>query len=168
VYLPGTFSKVVEILSDNKIDAVYSNLYFGDKELNITRKFLSHRPKKWFSLFHCFIPSATFFMKRKIVDNNIFINKNKNITMDKDYFARILYAGYKVKYVDDFFSIFRWHENNKSLDTKKIRNIRAREGFETFLEISKFKLPVNKVTTKIYFFLVNLFRIYRFVLKKMK
>jgi glycosyltransferase involved in cell wall biosynthesis len=127
VYLPDTFNKVADILSDDKIDAVYSNYYFGDKDLHITRKLISHKPIKWLSLFLCYIPSATFFFKRKIIEDGILIDESKHITMDKDFFARILYSGYNVKYINDFWAIFRWHENKKSLDTKEIKNIRIKK-----------------------------------------
>jgi glycosyltransferase involved in cell wall biosynthesis len=166
VYLPDTFNKVADILSDDKIDAVYSNLYFGDKELNITRKLISHKPIKWLSLFHCYIPSATFFFKRKIIDNGILIDKSKHITMDKDFFARILYGNYKIKYNRGFWAIFRWHENNKSLDTKEIKNIRYKEGLETLLKITGTKIPVNYFSIKIYTILVNLLLPFRYLLKK--
>lgn len=150
VYLSNTFQKVINILIDEKIDAVYSNLYFGDEKLNITRKLISHRPVKWLSLFHCFIPSATFFFKRKIIDSGIMIDKSKHITMDKDFFARILYSDYKLKYVNDFWAIFRWHENNKSLENKETLLVRLREGVELFNRFSIIKIPRNRFGYYIY------------------
>jgi len=146
VYLPNSFQKVIAILNDNKIDAVYSNLYFADEKLNITRKLIAHKPIKWLSLFHCFIPSATFFFKRKIIDDGIMIDKTKHITMDKDFFAKILFKGYKL--INDYFAIFRWHGDNKSIDNKEVRFIRLKEGLETFITLSKVTIPINKITIR--------------------
>lgn len=165
VYLPGTFYKVINELNNTEIDGVYSNIYFGDKKLNITRKLITHKPIKWLSLFHCFIPSTSFFFKRKIIDDGILIDKKIHITMDKDFLARILFADYKVKYIEDNFAIFRWHENNKSIDTKEIKSIRYREGLETFLSITKINLPINNMTIKAYSILSNILLIYRKYLK---
>jgi len=144
VYLPQTFKKVVAKLINSKYDGVYSNLYFGDEKLNITRKSLSHKPIKWLSLFHCFIPSATFFFKRKIIEAGILIDKTKHITMDKDFFASILYNDYNLKYVNDYFAIFRWHENNKSLYSQKTLSIRLIEGVELLNRFSMIKVPQNE------------------------
>lgn len=151
VYCKDTFTKVSKYFKKNKnIDGIYSNLYFADENLSIFRRLISHRTVKWLSLFHCFIPSATFFFNKRIIENNIFIDKNKHITMDKDFFARILYAGYKLKYVNDFFAIFRWHNGNKSLDTLEIKNIRYKEGLILLNTISELNIPINFITVNIY------------------
>lgn len=165
VYLKGTFEKVANLLTEEDIDAVYSNLYFGDEKLKITRNLKSHRPVKWLSLFHCFIPSATFFFKRIIIDNGISIDKTKHITMDKDFFARILYSGYKLRYANDYFAVFRWHENNKSLDNKETKYIRSKEGLETLLFITKLNLPSNALTIRAYSIISIILLIYRKYLK---
>lgn len=165
IYLPNTFNKVVHYLEDNKVDGVYSNLYFGDEKLNIIHKLKTHKPVKWLSLFHCFIPSATFFFKRKIIDNGIMIDKSKHITMDKDFFARILYNGYKLKYVNDFFAVFRWHGENKSIDTKKVKEIRFNEGLQLFNLLSKYKLPNDKFGLGLYVIMNYLLLVYRKFLK---
>lgn len=165
IYLPKTLQKVSNILKDEKIDGIYSNVYFSDERLNITRRLKSHKPVRWLSLFHCFIPSATFFFKRRIIDDGILIDKHKHITMDKDFFARILYAGYRLQYVDDCFSVFRWHTGNKSLDSKETREIRYREGFETLSHVKKLNLPLNIVSMKLYSFLMYAFIPYRKFLK---
>jgi len=154
VYLPNTFKKVVDILDNTEIDGVYSNIFFGDKNLYITRKLITHKPIKWLSIFHCFIPSASFFFKRKIIDDGILIDKNIFITMDKDFFARILFKGYKIRYVNDFWAIFRWHNGNKSIDTKDTKFIRYKEGFETLNKIYNLKLPSKFIFIKIYSFFV--------------
>jgi len=165
IYLPNTFGKVIPILEDSKIDGVYSNLYFGDEKLNITRELKTHRPVKWLSLFHCYIPSATFFFKRKIIDNGIFIDKSKYITMDKEFFAHILYSGFKMKYINDFFAKFRWHDANKSLDTPEVKKIRYMEGLKTFNRYYKFSLPENSFGVGLYKSAVMGLLLYRKFLK---
>jgi len=154
VYLPSTFEKVVNIFKNEEIDGVYSNIYFGDKNLNITRKYTTHKPIKWLSVFHCFIPSTSFFFRRKIIDDGILIDKKIHITMDKDFFARILFKGYKIIYVNDFWAIFRWHEGNKSLDTKETKFTRYREGFELFNKVYGLNLPINLISINMYSLLI--------------
>lgn len=165
IYIQGTLNKVVEYLKDPKIDAVYSNYYFVDSFLNIQKELCSHKPIKWLSLFHCYIPSTTFFFKRKILDNNIQIDKTLLIAMDKEFFANILFRGYRLCYINDFFAKFRWHSNNKSIDTKEIQCVRYKEGLITFNRYSKFKLPMNNFGVTLYKYLVLLLLIYRKILK---
>lgn len=165
IYVQLTFNKVAELLINSKIDAVYSNLYLGDEKLNITDKFISHIPIKWFSLFHCFIPSTTFFFKRKIIDRGVLIDKTKQITMDKDFFAAILYSGYRVKYVNDYFAIFRWHNANKSLDNVTNNKIRSQEGLNIYNKHALLRVDESDFFVNIYSLLIKILVVPRFFLR---
>lgn len=165
IYLLNTFEKVVLLLEDTKSDGVYSNLYLGDDKLNITGKYKSHKSVKWLSLFHCFIPSATFFFKRKIIDNGVTIDKIKQITMDKDFFASILYSGYRMKYVNDYFAIFRWHGANKSLDNIFNNHIRFREGLNIYNKNALIKVKETDIFINLYSLLIKIAVIPRFIFR---
>lgn len=149
-YLPGTFSIVVSKLSDDSIDAVYSNTRFVNTTGNIIREWITQNSSKWMSLFYCFVPSETFFFKRKILENGIFIDKHFDIAMDKEFVAHIYYSGYNIRKVNAFFAHFRWHENNKSTDDQPVRKIRFREGLKIFNRYSGFRFPQNKWGILIY------------------
>lgn len=165
IYLPGTFSKIVSLLEDDSVDAVYSNCYFVDKNLSIQKKLITHVPVKWLSLFHCFIPSTTFFFKRSVVESNIFIDKKFHIAMDKEFFAHILYENFKIVYADDFFAKFRWHETNKSNDTREVQQIRYREGLTILNRYAGFRLPDNQLGVLLYKYISNSLLLYRKSLK---
>ncbi|GHV47611.1 hypothetical protein FACS1894181_01400 [Bacteroidia bacterium] len=167
-YLPNIFDKVYNNLKSDSVDAIYSNCIFVDKQKNYKRNLLSHRPIRWLSLFHCYIPSTTFFFKRKIIDSGISIDKTFHIAMDKDFFANIFYSGYKVNYFDDFFAFFRWHDNNKSIDSIEVQKIRYSEGLRVLNKHFCVKIPINFFTTNLYKFHVKFFLIIRFFLKKMR
>ena len=92
-YLPETFSKVSKILANPIIDIVYANNLFCDAKGNITGRFKSHIPVKWLSIFYIFISSETIFFRKKIIDNNILIDKNFEICMDKEFMANLLFKG---------------------------------------------------------------------------
>jgi glycosyltransferase involved in cell wall biosynthesis len=144
-YLPNTFSIVSKVLSDEKVDAIYSNTRFVDTFGNITREMISPNSKKWASLFYCFIPSETFFFKREILRTGIFIDKHFHIAMDMEFFANLYYSGYRIQKVNAFFGHFRWHENNKSIETGLTKSIRIKESIEIFNRYSGFRLPMNKL-----------------------
>ena len=165
-YLENTFEKVATLFNnDEKLDAIYSNVHFIDKEGNFTNDLITHRAVKWLSLFHCYIPSTTFFFNREILDNGLRIKKELHISMDKDFFANILYSDYKVSFINDFFASFRWHESNKSLESPEIRSIRYKEGLDIYNTYSKFRLGTSAMSVALYASLNRMFLVVRKLLK---
>lgn len=164
-YLPGTFLKVADKLNDPKVDGVYSNVIFVDENKNFKKKLTTHRPIKWLSVLFCFIPSTTFFFKRKVIDKGIYIDKDFDIAMDKEFFAHILYSNFNLRFVNDYFACFRWHKKNKSLDTPRVKKSRKREGLIILNRYSSFKLPTNRLGILIYVLLMKVFSVYRKFLK---
>lgn len=167
MYLPETFVKVAKNLSKETIDAVYANYKFVDSVGNVTRELITQNSKKWMSLFYCFIPSTTFFFKRKIVDQGILIDKKFHIAMDKEFFAHIYDAGFNIQKIDSFFAHFRWHENNKSIDSNEVKQIRFKEGIQTFNRYSSFNLPVNTIGILCYKILMTYCGLYRTISRKL-
>jgi glycosyltransferase involved in cell wall biosynthesis len=162
-YTPGTFARVLKEFQNKDIDAIYSNVIFTEADGRIRSKLKLHKPVKWLSLFHCFIPSTTFFFRRSILDAGIFIDKKMHITMDKDFFANIFHKGYKMKYINDYFARFRWHDSNKSLDTPEIKKIRYNEGFIIFNRYAGKSMFIRNV--KIYELTLKALLVYRKFLK---
>jgi glycosyltransferase involved in cell wall biosynthesis len=168
LYLSNTFELVAEKLKYNNIDAVYSNYKFINSSGTVTRELITQHPRKWMSLFYCFIPSTTFFIKRKIIDQGIFIDKKFYIAMDKEFFAHIFYSGFKILKINSFFAHFRWHDNNKSIDTKAVKQIRFDEGLKIFNRYSGFYLPKNQVGMSMYKTGILFCQGYRFISKRLK
>lgn len=168
-YLPEAFKKASAVLASPSIDLVYANNLFCDAKGNITGKHKSHIPVKWLSVFHIFISSETIFFRKKIIDKNILIDKSFKICMDKEFMANLLFKGYKAKYINDEFAVFRYHDSNKSLDNKHTRKIRASEGVEIFNRYNKF-LPCklnreNKIHLRLYIWIRQLLLFYRAFLR---
>lgn len=150
LYLPGTFDIVSQELSNNKVDAIYAN--YRDIDLNgkITKEYVTQNSSKWMSLYICYIPSTTFFFRRKIVEQDIFIDKKFYITMDKEFFAQILYSGLNIQKANAFFAHFRWHDGNKSIPSKEIKNIRYLEGIKIANRYGKVHFPSNSLGIYLY------------------
>ena len=165
-YLEDTFNVVKNKLLNSSMDAVYGNYIFVNKEKEIIRKMIVQKPSKIMSRFICFIPSTTFFFKRKIIDRNILIDKNFYIAMDKEFFANLLSKNYKFEKIDKFLAKFRWHDTNKSIDTLKVKKFRYKEGLIIFNRYSKIKLPNNIIGIILYQIMLKINAIYRFVCRK--
>jgi glycosyltransferase involved in cell wall biosynthesis len=149
-YLPGTFSKVINLLSEKRVYGIYSDILFCDKEKNIIGKFRSHRPVKWLSLFHTFVCSESFFFKRKILDSGISIDENLKITMDKEFIANILFSKFKLKYSKDTYAVFRKHDQNKSLNSTATKVTNSNEGIAILNRYLKLSLPKNAISRGFY------------------
>jgi glycosyltransferase involved in cell wall biosynthesis len=165
-YTKNTFKHIKSKLINPEIDAVYGNYFFINKNNQITKKMIVSKPSKFLSKFICFIPSTTFFFKRKIIENNIFIDKDFYITMDKEFFANIFHRNYNIHKIDKFLAKFRWHDTNKSIDTFKIKKIRYEEGLIIYNRYSKIKLPKNIFGIFFYVLIQKITLIYNMVSKK--
>jgi len=165
-YLPDIFETISKELSDDKVDAIYGNSRYVDAIGNITSDQITQNSIKWMSLFKCFIPSETFFFKSQILKDNILIDKSFDIAMDMELFAHIYFSGYKIKRVNSFFGHFRWHTNNKSLNSKSVRSIQYAEGLNIYNRYSGFNLPENRLGIWIYQSLVLACGLYRRICRK--
>ena len=164
-YMPGTFHTVAKKMQDPEIAGVYSNVHFVDEQGNKRRDIISHRPSKWISLFLCFIQSTSFFYRREIVDNDILIDKHFDICMDKEFFSHILFKGYRLSYVDDFFASFRWHDTNKSLPSPAVKQKRMKEGLTIFNRYSGIQVGINALTLRLYELGIMTSKVFRLALR---
>ncbi len=150
LYVENAFHKVARTLATSDADGVYGNVFICDVNKNITKHLKSHKAFKFFSVFYTFIPSESLFIRRVVIENNIFVDKDFHITMDKEFIAHILHKNYKLKYIREALAFFRWHDCNKSLNTKEVKRTAAREGVVILNRYWNLKLPVNNFTTKLY------------------
>ena len=150
LYLPGTFEIVARELSNHKVDAIYSNYRDISSLGNITKEYITQNSSKCMSLWICYIPSTTFFFKRGIIDQGIIVDKDFHITMDKEFFAHIFYAGYNIQKANAFFAHFRWHDGNKSVPSKEIKNIRYIEGIKIANRYGKLQFSTNPIGVFLY------------------
>ncbi len=154
-YMKGSFEKINATFNNYPIDAIYSNVRFVNEQNQFIRNLKSHRPLKWLSLIYTFIQSTSFFFKKQIIDSNILIDTTLEYSMDKDFFTRLLYSGYKFKYVNDYFSSFRWHENNKTKPSKEREMYDLREGLYIINKITHWQLQESKNTAFLYKFAIR-------------
>ena len=150
-YLPGTFHQVNSTFQRlPKVDAIYGNIRFINKYGEHVRNLRSHRPLKWLSLFYTYIQSTAFFFRREIVEANHLLDQDLHYKMDKDFFARLLYSGYKFKYVNAYFASFRWHDSNKSNRTGEADRKSTLEGFRIFIRYAHLSWKPNPWNLRLY------------------
>jgi len=116
-YLPGCFIEVVNCFREKpSIDMLYGNYHWIDENDELMKK----RKELDFDLFMLkylhtlYIPSTATFLKKRIFQDNHFLDTSLNYAMDYDFFLRLALHGYNIKHIDTFLAEFRWHNNNKS------------------------------------------------------
>lgn len=162
-YLPGTFSRVNQEFSLTKADAIYADYCLVDTLSGNKKELITQNPSKWMSLFYCSVPSETLFFRRKIVSDGISIEKNFQISMDKEFVSHLFYSGYNFHRVNALFTHFRKHELNKSNNNKLVKSIKLKEGLEIFNRYSGFRLPENLAGFAVYKGFVNYCMLYRII-----
>lgn len=165
VYCEGTFAKVARIFEDPTVDGVYSNLLLVDRELQPIRIQYHHRPIPWFSVFYIHMPTATFFCRRKIFDDGHRLDTRFKVAMDKDFFSRIMLAGYRFRYVDDVFAKFRIHGGNLSMPGGVVSSRDYDESLLILRERLGLRFPEGKSGRILYGCLFAAARLFRLVLK---
>jgi glycosyltransferase involved in cell wall biosynthesis len=171
IYLPGTIYKIAEIFVKNQdVSVVYGDCYYIDEQDRIIRKYRSRDfdLKKLLTSCYCYIPSVSAFIKKKVFDNLEYpFDVNLHYCMDYDLFIRIAIAGFKFKYVPEFFAAFRRSKHNKTtlyikLMRKESFTISVKYGGGKYLS-----LHTNYMLAKMYLsipFLTNFARKIRYKL----
>jgi len=118
-YHKNIFYDVILSFND-KIDAIYGNYYFVDKEGKLIKKMYEMGINIGIlTYYRCYIPSTTFFFRREIIEAGILLNPNFHYSMDQEFFLRLLLKGKKIQHVNRFWASFRWHNHNKTLSTNR-------------------------------------------------
>ena len=129
-YVKDTFRKVLMYFNE------YSNLEFlyGDYAMRYDGNRLVSKPKISYDYDICLnaylmIPQPSSFWTRNIYDKVGGFNTNFNYCFDYDYFLKIGKALKNnkdgIKHVNDIWSLFRVHEDNKSLSGEHAKKFSA-------------------------------------------
>ncbi len=149
-YLPGSLEKVAAAFQHPGVDAIYSNVKFVNQQSKFIRNLNTHKPIRWMSLLYCYIQSTTFFFRKQIISEGNLLEVNLHYSMDKEFFARLLFKGYQFQHVRSYFAAFRWHENNKSKPTVEVNKKNLAEGLFIINKILNTRLRANKFTSIVY------------------
>ncbi len=97
------FQTVIENIKN--VDGVYSNLLMLDEKLE--KPYRLFKPKKLSLKWGWAMPHPTLYLKKSIYKNYGMFDLRYKVTSDYDFMLRIILAGCKFKYVDDYFVYMR-------------------------------------------------------------
>lgn len=151
-YEKNIFQTVIDNLDKESIDAVYGQNYFIDINGNVTGIKYPNEPSKFVSCFYCYIPTTSFFFKKRLLGEHDFVDKKFHITMDKELFARLESENCRMLYVREPWAYFMWHGDNKSALNDRVRKICQSESIEImnryFYDFSKYPYWLQKLLQK--------------------
>lgn len=115
-YSTGALALVAKFFENHpNVDVVFGNCDFVNSEGELVK-----RKREYFFCesmlvyYGCFIPSCATFVRRRVLDDGIFLDPAFKVTMDFDWYVRISKSGYRFAQLPATLASFTWHESNIS------------------------------------------------------
>ena len=163
-YLPGSLCKVIESFEKKpEADLIYGEPLFVDENKDSIRIKKDQPFDKNILLYYgCYITSCCTFWRRHILDSGHYLNDAYKVTMDFEYWVRLMKLGYNFHFMPKTFAAFMWHNNNIS---KVHKYLRRKERLKVQREYG-IKFPFGCETPALILdILANIYRGKRLVLK---
>lgn len=115
-YEDNALQSVVNFFKRNpQVDVMFGDCDFVDKDGNLVKEKREYFYSQSMLIFYgCFIPSCSTFIRRRVLDDGIYLDPHFKVTMDFDWYVRIAKAGYRFAHLPSTLASFTWHDTNIS------------------------------------------------------
>lgn len=115
-YVTDAFTQVAEFFETHpNIDVVFGNCDFVNSDYELVKQKREYFFSESMLVYYgCFLPSCATFVRRRVLDDGIFLDPAFKVTMDFDWYVRIAKAGYRFAHLPATLASFTWHESNIS------------------------------------------------------
>lgn len=116
-YRPGCFEQIVQAFAENPdVDIFYGDYVVVDesgKELQVRREI---EFSAFILLYHrvLYIPTTASFFRRRVFEENNWLEEKLHYAMDLEFFIRLAARGYRFKHIPKVIADFRVHPESKS------------------------------------------------------
>jgi glycosyltransferase involved in cell wall biosynthesis len=161
VYLPGTLFKIANLFAENKFtDVVYGNMYIIDAFNKIIgeRRLIPWIPviSKLGTLYGGYgVYQPSSFWKRKLHFKVGGLDTEFKFCMDNELQIKFVLANAKFKFVDEFLTAFRVHEDSKTVTLQEIQANEIKTAYK--------KHDINRSMTFIYSKIFSLFKLLYYI-----
>lgn len=158
----NALSKVQENLRTKpSCDVIFGDFYYADSMGNKTKLRRAFGFSGLMLLYYgCYVPSCATFLRKRVLEKGEILDETYRITMDYEYYLRLLKKGYKFCHIAEPLSTFSLREDNVSVSGYKQRR---QERWRVLNEYSK--LPNIFWLRKILFLMLEwywiLFRVFQ-------
>jgi glycosyltransferase involved in cell wall biosynthesis len=116
-YRAGCFERVVQAFENNpEVDIFYGDYLTVDetgKVLEIRREIEFNAFVLWYHRT-LYIPTTTTFFRRRIFEEDNWLNENLQYAMDLEFFIRLAERGYRFKHIPQLLADFRMQPKSKT------------------------------------------------------
>jgi len=116
-YLPECFAHVVRAFEDNPdVDIFYGDYRLVDQLGRVTQIRREIEFSKFILLYHhvLYIPTTTTFFRRRVFEDENWLEEGLQYAMDLEFFIRLATKGYRFKHIPQVIADFRLQPNSKT------------------------------------------------------
>lgn len=116
-YRPDCFFTAAKALETSTLaDVVYGDYSYIDETGRVSRIRREIEFSRFVLAYHrvLYIPTTATFFRRRIFDENNFLDPRYHYAMDYEFFLRLANAGYSFQHTPHVLADFRWHAASKS------------------------------------------------------
>jgi glycosyltransferase involved in cell wall biosynthesis len=116
-YRSGCFEYVIRAFEDNpEIDIIYGDYLIVDESGNILQVRREIEFDEFVLLYHrvLYIPTTATFFRRRIFDEDNWLDENLQYAMDLEFFIRLSARGYRFKHIPEIIADFRLQPDSKT------------------------------------------------------
>jgi glycosyltransferase involved in cell wall biosynthesis len=116
-YRVGCFEHIVKAFEENpSVDIVYGDYLMVDESGNPFQIRREIEFSKFILLYHrvLYIPTTATFFRRRIFDENNWLEADLQYAMDLEFFIRLSARGYRFKHIPQLLADFRFQANSKT------------------------------------------------------
>jgi glycosyltransferase involved in cell wall biosynthesis len=116
-YRVGCFEHIVRAFEENPgVDIIYGDYLIVNESGNPFQIRREIEFSKFILLYHrvLYIPTAATFFRRRIFDENNWLEANLQYAMDLEFFIRLSARGYRFKHIPQLLADFRIQPNSKT------------------------------------------------------
>jgi glycosyltransferase involved in cell wall biosynthesis len=116
-YRDGCFEHVVQIFEDYpEVDIVYGDYLLVDESGKVLKIRREIEFNAFILLYHrvLYIPTTATFFRRRVFEENNWIDETLQYAMDLDFFVRLSLRGYSFKHTPKILADFRLQSNSKT------------------------------------------------------
>ena len=115
-YEPEALRAVVEAFEKHpEADFIHGEVRFINDKGETLRIKREHVFSRYVLLWYgCYIPSCGSFWRRNILADGFYLDPSYKVTMDFEYFVRLMKLGYRFRFLPRAIAAFTWHSDNVS------------------------------------------------------
>src|SRR5580704_8479062 len=119
-YRAGCFEHIVQAFADNpEVDILYGDYLLVDESGKVLQIKREIDFSEFILLYHrvLYIPTTATFFRRKIFEEQNWLDEKLHYAMDLEFFIRLSARGYRFKHLPQILAEFRLHPESKSCNS---------------------------------------------------